>query len=139
MSLTAVLPLFRSRLDALGYKEWDDVFNIENIPSTILNNSYHLEVSPVSGAGISHRVQNASMSVTLRVFLKGYRDIKTARDEAILSADGILCDIVASGTRLGTSVKNIIFDGYSLLPLDDSNDNAIIIEMNFTTFVAYAI
>ena len=108
MSLANVLPLFRTRLDGLGYSEWDDAFNVENIPSTILDKSYHLDIGLVTGGGIPHRAQNAEMPVTARIFLKGYRDMKTSKDNAVSESQTILCDILATSVRLDTNVKNII-------------------------------
>lgn len=135
MSLVNVLPFFRTRMDGLGYSEHEDAFNAENIPATILNNSYHLEVGPVVGGAIPHRTQEAEMPIVLRAFYKGYRSMNDARDDAITESETILCDILASSVRLGVTVKNIIFDSYQLLPLNESNDNSIILEMSFRAIV----
>lgn len=135
MSLVNVLPFFRTRMDGLGYSEWEDAFSIENIPATIFNKSYHLEVSPVIGEPIPHRSQQIEMPIILRAFYKGYRSINDARDDAISESETILGDILTSSVRLSVNVKNILFDSYQLLPLNESNDNSIILEINFRAIV----
>jgi len=135
MSVTLVVPLFRTRMDGLDYSEWTDTFDIENIPSTILDKSYHVEVNDGSGGVINQHVQNVSMPVTLRVFRRGFRDPASMRDEMLGDMETIICDILLPAVRLSSGIKNIVFDSFSLLPLDDSNENSIILEMNFTAIV----
>jgi hypothetical protein len=135
MSVTLVLPLFRTRMDDLGYREWTDGFNVENIPSTIIDKSYHLEVNDGSGGVINQHVQNISMPITLRVFRNGFRDPASMRDEMLGDMEAIVCDILLPAVRLSSGIKNIVFDSFSLLPLDVSNDNSVILEMNFTNII----
>ncbi len=135
MSVTLVVPLFRTRMDGLGYREHTDGFNIENIPSTIIDKSYHIEVITGTGGVINQHVQGVDMPITLRVFREGFRDPAAMRDEMLGDMQSIICDILTPAVRLTSGIKNIVFDSFSLLPLDDSNDNSIILEMNFTNIV----
>jgi hypothetical protein len=52
MSLTSVRPYFRTHCNALGFTEWMDGFNIENIPSTLIDMAYH--IGPPQTTGISN-------------------------------------------------------------------------------------
>jgi len=139
MSVTAVIPLFRTQMDGLGYNEWTDAFNIENIPSTIIDGSYHIEVGNGSGGVINQHVQNISMPIVLRLFRRGFRDSASMRDEMLGELETIICNILAPAIRLSVSVKNIEFDGFTLEPLDESNDNSAILEMNFTNKIILGI
>jgi hypothetical protein len=122
-------------MDGLGYKEWDDLFNIDNIPSTIIDGAYHVEVGSGSGAVINQHVLNTEFPIVLRLFRKGFRDPAEMRDEMLGELQTIICDILLPAVRLSSGVKNIIFDGWDFLPLSESNDNSIILEMRFTNIV----
>jgi hypothetical protein len=132
MSLSQVRSLFRTRLDGLGYREWPDGFNFENIPDTILDRSYHIETGLISGTSANQTVHNFSYSISLRVFLKGYRDPAAAIDDAVSQAETILADILSPSVRLSTTIKDIVPDTITVEPFDISNDNDVILKMDFT-------
>ena len=135
MSTTAVLPLFRTRLNGLGYREWTEAFNIENNPSTILDKSYHLEINDSTSVVINQHVLTITMPLTVRIFRKGFRDNSAMRDEMLAEMESFVCDILLPNVRFGSAVKNIVFNGFSLLPLDESNDTSVVLEMSFSTQV----
>lgn len=135
MSLTSVVPLYRTQMDGLGYEEWTDAFNVENIPSTILDGAYHIEVGSGDGAVINQHVLNTNFPIVLRLFRRGFRDPASMRDEMLGELQTIVCDILAPSVRLSSGVKNIVFNGWVLSPLSDTNDNSIMLEMNFTNIV----
>lgn len=135
MSLTAVKAYFETRLDALNYHEWDDAFNIENIPDTLVDKAYHVEFNSISSSGTSHKVHEFDFPVTVRVFLKGFRDVDAAKDDAVVQYESILGGVLAPANRLGTAIKDIVPNNMVLLPIAQSNDNDIILEMTFTAKV----
>ncbi len=135
MSFNLVRSTFKTRLNTLGYQEWVDGFNFENIPSTILDGAFHIEVNPGTGGPTNQTVQPGEMPVTVRVFRRGFKNVSDAIDECVLDLENIVCDLIAPSVRLGSGIKNIVFDGYSLNPLAESNDNAVMLEINFTNFV----
>ena len=53
----------------------------------------------------------------------------------IQDVEDILCDTLLPSIRLSSDIKNVVFEGFSVNPLDESNDNAIMIEMNFTNII----
>lgn len=124
---------FRTRMAALGYSEWKDGFNVENIPSTLLskNKMFHIE-SPSASRSDAYDMdsQDVDQDITLRLFLKGYRDPASAIDTAMTAQDTILEDLLSSNNRLGTTLKNVYFNNSQILPLDETNDNAVILEIN---------
>lgn len=132
MSITSVIPFYRNRMEMLGFKEWEDAFNTEDIPSTILDKSFHIEVNPTTAGVTNQLVLNVSMPVTIKVFRKGFRDTAIGRDTALLDVQNIICDILLPSVRLGSEIKNVIFDGFSVNALADSNDNVVMTELNFS-------
>ena len=141
MSLSAVRPLMRTQMDSLGYREWSDGFNFENIPSTIFDESYHLAVGVVSGSPADLSTHTFDYPVTLRVFLKGFRDPAEAIDDALLRSDEILGSFLAENIRATNTngIVNIAPGSVQVTPYDQTNDNAVILEMvfNFTLIECY--
>jgi len=135
MSLVSVRPYFRARLDSLNYVEWTDGFNIENIPQTILNNSYHLAIETIDSGPANQLHHEFTFPVTLRVFLRGYRDPAAAIDDAISQAETILAEVLSPSNRLGTEIKDVTPESIDVRALADSNDNDIVLEMVFNTVI----
>lgn len=134
MSLTNIKPYFRTRLDSLGYTEWDDAFNVDNIPETILENSYHVLLPSISGGPINHTDQSTESDVTVLVFKKGYRNSNDAIDEAILSVENIVKDVCKTVNRTST-LLNVVFNEATIDKINDANDNAVILEFKFKAYV----
>ncbi len=133
--LADMVPYFRTELNALSYKEWDDAFNFENIPENIIDRAYHIEVGTLTGGAISMSDQEVNTTITIRVFLKGYRKPIDARDDAIVRGQAIVQAVLPAADRLTSDIKNVIFETMNIDPLDDSNDNSIIMSMEFTVQV----
>jgi hypothetical protein len=137
--VTAIRPYFRTQLDALGYREWKDGFNTSNIPATLLKNSYHIEAVTGSRFGsYDQRTQDIEQDVTIRLFLKGYRYPADAIDDALSNIDTILTRVLEPSRRLGSSIKNIYFQNYQVLPLSETNDNAAILEITFSCLIIFS-
>jgi hypothetical protein len=138
--ITAIRPYFRARLNALGFREWKDGFNFENIPSTILDKSYHVEIPRGSRLNAFDMSSNdITQDVVVRVFFKGFRNPSEAIDLALLKYEQILQSVLASENRIGVDIKNIYFDSCQILPLSDSNDNAVILEITFSCLIIICI
>lgn len=133
MSMTEVRTYFRARLNALNYREHPDGFNFENIPQTILDRSYHLEIGLITGSTANQETHNFSYPLTIRIFLKGFRDPAAKIDDAIGQAEVILADVLKPSNRLGVTIKDVVPDTVQVIPLDGTNDNDMILQMDFTT------
>ena len=132
MAWNAIKPYFRTILDAQALSEWTDGFAFENIPETILDGAYHFTFGEISGDTLNHNAQESSVPITIRVFKKGYRDPATAIDEGIVLAQTIVTESMKTTKRVAQSFLTIIFDSVSVLPIADANDNAVLLELNFT-------
>jgi hypothetical protein len=135
MSLTDVRTYFRTRMDSLNYEEWPDGFNFQNIPQTIINGAYHLETGEISSGPANQMVHRFLYPVLVRVFLRGYADPASAIDDAISQSETILADVLKASNRLSDIIQDVVPNTVSIVPLDPSNDNDLILEMDFTANV----
>lgn len=131
MCLAQVRTYFRNRMEALGYEEWRDGFNKDNIPSTLLDRVFHLESGDIAPTASNHQVHAFSSPITIRVYLKGFLDPASAIDTALESADLILDEILLPSNRLGTETKDVVPSSISVNPLTDNNDNSVLLELGF--------
>lgn len=134
MGLANVYPYFRARMKAQGFKEHDDGFNRDNIPSTVIDKSFHILTSVGSGGSVNQNHQDVSSDVNVRFILKGYRKPTEAKERAMQQIENCVKEICNIRNRTA-SLFNIVFDGYEMDELSDSNDNIIIVDMSFTTQV----
>jgi len=113
------------------FREWDDGFNKENIPSTLLNKSFFIEyeISGVDNSENTFLTDTISTKITL--FYKGFRDVKTALDTSMDLTDNIRINILSKAKIGLTSYLNITNSSVVASPIDESNDNSIAVEMNF--------
>lgn len=132
MSLTLIRPLFRSRLKALGYKEHVDGFNFDNIASTILDDSFHLSSGEITTAQANQITYDFDYPLTVRLFKRGFRKPGDALDTMDQVASTIYADVLQASVRLGDTIKDIEPNGYLVEPLAGSNDNGVILVMQFT-------
>lgn len=133
MGLVDVRAYFRDRLDSLGYTEWTDGFNVENIPSTILDRSYHVESGDISTTASNHQPHRFDCPVTVRLFIKGYLDPKSAIDDSYALCEDILAEVLLPTNRLDTAngLSDVQPQGISVRPLTLQNDNGVVLEINF--------
>ena len=140
MSATALKPYFQEHLNALKLREWKDGFNWENNPSTILDKSYHLEFPRGYRDGAyDMATSDIRMEVTVRVFLKGFRNPADAIQSALAYWDAITARLLATENRTGTVIKNVYYDSHQILPLSSSNDNVVVLEITFSCFIIICI
>lgn len=134
MSLANIYPYFRERLDGLGFSEWEDGFGRENIPSSILDKSYHILVESLAGGSINQTHQNVTASLSVQIIYKGYARPVEAIEQALADTELLVKDIckVSNRTR---DMLNIVYDGSALEPLSVDNDNVVISRLDFTAFV----
>lgn len=134
MTLANIYPYFRSRMKSLGYKEHTDGFDRDNIASTVLNKSFHILTSTGSGGTINQNHQDVGVDVGLRYCVRGYRKPTEAKEDAMSQMQTILEDICKLSNRTST-LFNVVFNDFSMEQLSESNDNVVVVDLNFTAFV----
>lgn len=140
MSLADVRPFYRTRFNGLGFTEHTDAFNINNIPSTLLDNSYHIESNDITVGPSSQRTHDIIYPVTIRIFRKGFDSPGALNDELDVVADTILADLLSPSVKNTETIKDVVVSSIRRIELDVSNDNAIILEITCNTKIicAYA-
>lgn len=123
MSLTKVRPLFRSTIDALGYKEWRDYINFENIPSTLFDKSYHLQTDSIGGSTASQLVYTFSFDLNVRLFRKSYNDTVEVHEQLISDVENIHTNLLELITRTRGDVFDIVPTSTTFDPLFNDVDN----------------
>jgi hypothetical protein len=137
MSFQAARAHFRTVMDALGYSEWTDGFNVDDIPSSIIDGTYHL--TSYSASSISHNHIDLSVSQRMQITLwrKGYKDYASGIDALNEDADNIFASLLSPTNRLTTAIKSIKFVSMTIEPLADSNDNSAKLTLDFDCLVYF--
>lgn len=138
MSLQHVRPYFRNRAVEIwgSEKEWKEPFNVNNIPSTIIDGSFNVELLTGSGVKQNQTDLEIQFPVKVRYFKKGYRDPQAGLDLATAAADSYIRQALKHSTRLvGEGIKNVQLTAFDFVRLNESNDNLIMVEMDFTALV----
>ncbi len=126
----------RTLMRGLSYVEWTDGFNFEDIPNTLLNSRFHVELGDASSKSINNDNDEILMPLTVRSFLQATGDPKKLIDQGALKGDTIITSFLkASNRTLQTGIKNVLFRSMKVLPLASSNDNGVIIEVRFDVLV----
>jgi hypothetical protein len=134
--MDAVLTYARARLVALGYQEWKEAFNWKNVPKTISNAQFHVELGQGSASKLSIDNLETVIPFTVRVFIPPERDTLALRDRAALRVNTITAAFLLAANRLTQStLKNVGLESFRIDALDDSNDNGVIISVSFTAMV----
>lgn len=138
MSLVSIRPYFRDRLTQLGFTEWSEPFDAENIPSSLIDMAYHWQITDISGADRSNLDQQLDAEVEVRLFFKGFRDPSSTLDTAIKKSELIISDLIkpsnfqdVSPAIANVSIKNVRFDPFD----NELNDNVVLVRMIFETRV----
>lgn len=136
MSFATIRPYFQDRMATVDQelREWEDGFSIDNIPSTILDKSWHLDFQPFSyNTGGAHTCLSFQCPVTLNVVFKGYRNPKEAIDTALEFADSIIKECTKPVLRLNQpKIKNVLPGLVNIRELGATNDNVAVLELQFS-------
>lgn len=138
MALANVLETITTKVESLGFELWDDAFPVDNIPSTISDRAFQIEIGSISGSTASHSTHTFRMPLNIRVIRRGFRYPNEARSAALVDADTILSGLLATSFRLGPivdDVKDLIPTNVDITPLSGSNDNDVILIMGFEALI----
>jgi hypothetical protein len=136
MSFKTVKSYIRTAIAPSGFNEWRDAFNIENIPSTRLHKAFHISIQNVRGDSLNQYDYQSTVFIELKHIVKGQANTDLSIDLALDLTEDILVSLLDPTARLNqTTIKNVFCEGFSLDPLDTSNDNSIIVTMNLSFLV----
>lgn len=134
MSFIDLRPYFKARMKAVDteFKEWTDAFNIENIPAGILDKSWHFSVGPMNYTGTAQTCLHFQCPITVRLFIKGYREPQKGVDYAMKYADAIVKEVCSPLNRLNQAkIKNVLPNLIDIRELAQGNDNCAVLELTF--------
>lgn len=134
MSMSNCKVYFRQILNGLGYTEHQTGFDFLNLPNNMVNKSYHLNYGPVAGGPVNQADQQTDVSMVVRLFYDGYNDVDGVIDSSIDATETVIKQCCSIENRLNNSlcIKNVTFEGFLIEPRALSNDNQMVIEMDFT-------
>lgn len=112
------------------FSEWEDGFNMENIPSTLMDKSFFVEYG-ISSVADDKTLIIDTIEVTLRLFFKGFRNVKDALDNSMDLADNIRINILGKGNIANSDYLTAQNTGMVASQINESNDNSLVVEMTF--------
>lgn len=137
MSVKGIRTYARNRMAALGFTEWTDGFNFENVPQTLLSTRYILRLNDSSGGKVSNDNQEISFPLVVESAIKPTGNPKSLIEQGFDRADSIIDTFMVANQRLSqTDFRNIVHSSTSVVPLDgDSNDNGVRVLVGFNFLV----
>lgn len=135
MSLTAVRPYFRARAKTFGWKEWLEPFHDDNIPSTLVDKSFHMKMRPATSSKTAMVDTEMNTGIEVKYYRKGFRDPASGLDEATLDAENFIKECLKSSNRCTQpGLKNVTVQNVDWSSLGD-NSNLIVITMQFSCLI----
>lgn len=127
MSLSQIRPFFSETLAAAGLTEWDDAFNFENIPSSLVDKAFHQQFVGFQGQTTTAQDIEIMGQVAVRCFFKGFRDPASAVQESVVMSEDVIRACVNPESFAGTQIKGIYFTSLDIQPYDETgNDNIVV-------------
>ena len=128
MSIAVVKPFISAQVNSLGFEEWEDAFGNNNIPSTIIDRSYHQLVVNVLGSGISQETLEYTVIHEVKLFFKAFNQTDVSVDKAIVEAEEVLKKFLNVPDYTTAGLKGVFLDSIDISPLDnEENDNIIVV------------
>lgn len=136
MSLAHVRPYFIARGVELKWSQWKDAFNFQNIPATLMHNSFHIQMGSTQGVKQDQMDVVTTVPVTVRHFCKAFQNLQHGLDLSAAAADSYIQKALKASNRLtGVGIKNVSLNNIQWVPYDQSNDNVIVTQMDFSALV----
>lgn len=135
MSLAAVRPYFSQHISALGFTEWTEPFGQENIPSTLIDKTFHQRTTGVASGSTNYTAVEFLVSQEIRLFFKGFKEPVNAVNEAMISAETVIIDLL-NPSKFNDEVKAVRLSSLEIEPFDEGlNDNIVLAVIEFDVVV----
>lgn len=136
MSISLIKPYFTQQLNALGLTEWTDAFGEDNLPSTVVDRSYHQRVVTVSGTSINQETLEYLVNHELKIYFKSFNDTDLGVDNALIESESVIvkcCNLPEYSTA---GLKGVFLDSMDVSPFDNEvNDNLMVATIQFSVRV----
>jgi hypothetical protein len=136
MILSEVRTTIRDKLFNLGYQEWEGFLD-DNIPLTILENTFHVGVNGGSGNALNMQQLKISNDVVITLWRKGYNNSVEAQDAGLASVQELLCDLLSPAFRTASVNSKIDLSSYELSTISADNESIckVIINLNVELYL----
>lgn len=136
MSVTVIKPYITGKLAGLGYTEWQDAFGEDNLPSTLIDKSFHYKTASVSGTSFNQETIEYNVVVEVKIYFKGFNSTGSALDQSLADCEVVIADVQNVADVATAQIKGLFFDSMTLDPLDEAlNDNIIVATLIFNARV----
>lgn len=135
MSLDSLRPYFQGAMVAVDseFREWEDGFNVDNIPNTALDCAWHFSTLPASLVSFNQHCLQMDVPLTINAWVKGYRTPIEAVDMGLKKIESILKECLRHSRRLSQpTIKNVLPTGFNVEAISATNDNIARLVLNFT-------
>jgi len=136
--MKSVREYIRNRMSTLSLKEWTDEKNVENIPRSLLEKVFHVELS--SGTELSQNQTDLVVQLlpTVTIFKIGYRNTSQNADEIFTKIETVIKAVTNTPLAVTQDQMKIIrLENFTVDQINVSNDNIFIAEIVF--YVEYII
>ena len=133
MSLSSVRTYFKDQItnEISGAIEHKDAFNLDNMFINARDKMYHIIYQNDSNLDTNGDLITDSVSVTITMLFKGYRDTQATFDTTSNTVHNIKRRASKIANYTG-AIKRVVCDSISIEPADDSNDNILQVTMNYS-------
>lgn len=120
-------------MEALGFTEHTDGFNTNNVGDSVIDDTFHISTGTVSFLDSNLTTHDVDYAVTITVFkCTDERETSDDLDAIDQTITDIMNEILRPSNRVGqATIKNITPVSAQPLPLDDTNDDIIRLELSF--------
>jgi hypothetical protein len=135
MSLSQIRNYINQRMAVVepDFQEWQDALNLDNIPRTLLDKTYHIAINTVTSTPQTDMHIEDSGSATITIFKRTFNDEVGARDTVLDTAHCIRMDLIKPLNVNAFSGDIDAVESVTIVneEIDVSNDNVIKVEMEF--------
>ena len=118
-------------MKSLNYVLVKDTFDFENIGNTKLDLGFHVEQGTISSEAHNQQTVAVTNPITIRFWQKGKKDTTITMTNMLLQLDTVMNTLLDISNRIDT-VRNILFDEFSVVAHSDENDDIIRGELTVT-------
>jgi len=140
MSLKPVRTFIKNRLAETntGFREHKDGFNRDDIPRSLLNKSYFIDVVGTNHSANENGYVEDKVSAKIELFYKGFRTVQTSIDNAMDEAHQFRLRACNPSKATG-AIRSVVVDSIDVDPLSETNDNSIIVTINLSVTAVFAV
>lgn len=133
MSISLIKPYFTQQLNTLGLTEWTDAFGEDNLPSTVVDRSYHQRVVTVSGTSINQETLEYLVNHELKIYFKSFNDTDLGVDNALIESESVIVKCCNLPDYSTAGLKGVFLDSMDVSPFDNEvNDNLMVATIQFS-------